>query len=300
MTEEWRPIAGYEGLYEISNLGRVKSLERIVTYTRRERNGRVNEVNQHVKEHIVKQGRRHDGYADVPLSRNGVTTLHVVHRLIAQAWIPNPNNYRTVNHIDGDPSNNSLSNLEWTNDRQNNLHAVQHFMRSQCIPVYCEETQKVYASLSQADRELELTKGSAHAYIKQYHSTSKLPYHFRLATKEEIQQSKDYANNNNDQLSYKQNIPVVINPTERSVKCLDTSQVFVSISELARKLGVSTSAVEASIRDVHCCKGYTFRYVEDLPEHEQNYLMFVRSKSKYNRGVSYWRHKDLNERMPEI
>lgn len=67
MEEEWRPVVGYEGLYEISNLGRVKSLERVVTSMQTRSNGQVHPFTYHVKEKLLKQGRRPDGYADVSL-----------------------------------------------------------------------------------------------------------------------------------------------------------------------------------------------------------------------------------------
>jgi len=142
MQEEWRPVVGYEGLYEVSNLGKIKSVDRYVYYKRKERSGEVRESKQHVPEHIVKQGRQKSGYADIPLSKNGVTTINLVHRIIAQAWIenPNPEVFSYVNHIDSDPTNNSLNNLEWTTPGQNTSHAVQHFRNPQSISVYCEET----------------------------------------------------------------------------------------------------------------------------------------------------------------
>lgn len=107
----------------------------------------------------MKQGRRQDGYSDVSLSRHGVTTLHCVHRLIAEAWIPNPNNYKYVNHIDLDKTNNSIDNLEWISETGNVVHAVQRFSNPQSIPIYCKETNQVYASMGQCDVALGLKQG---------------------------------------------------------------------------------------------------------------------------------------------
>ena len=192
MEEEWRPVKGYEGLYEVSNLGRVRSIERYVSYVS-SKCGKPFTAKYHVKEHIVKQGSRKDGYADVPLSRNGVTVQACVHRILAEAWIPNPNNYTFVNHIDMDATNNSISNLEWTSPGQNTTHAVQHYRNPQSIPIYCQETNKIYASMGQADRELGLPVGSSCDIVK---GRKKSKYHLRHATPEEIKLSMQTAYTN--------------------------------------------------------------------------------------------------------
>lgn len=184
MDEKWRPVVGYEGLYEISNLGRVKSVERDIDVT--DRYG--HSYKYHVKEKIMKQGRRHDGYADVSLSSHGVTTLHCVHRLLAEAWILNPNDYNYVNHIDLDKTNNSLDNLEWISDSGNVNHAVQRYSNPQSIAVYCKETDKVYASMGQCDKALGLKQGTTWKVI---HTNSKCDYTLSLASPEQIKDAID-------------------------------------------------------------------------------------------------------------
>lgn len=96
MNEEWRDIKGYEGLYQISNLGRVKSLGN----------------NKSKKEKILKP-RKTCGYLNVVLSKEGKRNSYQVHRLVAQSFIPNLNNYKEINHKDENKSNNCIENLEW-------------------------------------------------------------------------------------------------------------------------------------------------------------------------------------------
>jgi len=108
--EEWRDIPGYEGLYQVSNLGRVKSLARSIV--------RGNGYKQTFKERILRPGPT-NGYFTVCINRKS----EYVHRLVAITFVPNPNNLREVNHINSDRSDSRVENLEWVSTRDNALHA---------------------------------------------------------------------------------------------------------------------------------------------------------------------------------
>lgn len=161
LREVWKPIAGYEGRYEISNLGRVKSLARTSTYTRYQY--QTHEYVQSVitvPESIIKPGIHEDFYWNVPLTKDGHTKIHLLHLLLATAFIPNPNKLPCVNHIDGDKRNIRISNMEWATFSYNNIHAVRNRLRTQNIPVKCIETGLIYSSMADADRLLQMPKGS--------------------------------------------------------------------------------------------------------------------------------------------
>ena len=113
MVEIWLPVKHYEGLYEISNLGRVKSVKRY-------RSG-VNGKPVLVNERIVRQHKNSCGYMLVGLSKSGVQKQYLVHRLVAEMFIPNPNNYLEINHIDENKTNNCSRNIEWCS-RSYNKH----------------------------------------------------------------------------------------------------------------------------------------------------------------------------------
>jgi hypothetical protein len=106
MKELWKSIEGYEGLYEISDLGNVKILER------KRPNGKL------YKEKIMRANAR-GNYAEVSLYKDGKATHHLVHRLVAEAFIPNPDNLPQVNHRDENKKNNCVDNLEWCTAKYN-------------------------------------------------------------------------------------------------------------------------------------------------------------------------------------
>ena len=102
--EEWRDIKGYEGRYQVSNLGRVKSLK--------DRYGNY-------REKILNPRNSIQGYLDISLYKNGVSKRFKVHRLVAEAFISNINNYSQVNHKDENKQNNRVENLEWCTSKYN-------------------------------------------------------------------------------------------------------------------------------------------------------------------------------------
>lgn len=116
MEEIWKDIEGYEGWYQVSNLGRVRSVERYVNYKKTGLSFR--------KSRILKLKSDYYGYRSVNLSVNCKVKTYKVHRLVAQAFIPNPNNLPCINHKDENKSNNFVSNLEWCSIAYNNTYGT--------------------------------------------------------------------------------------------------------------------------------------------------------------------------------
>ena len=111
----WKPISEFDGFYEISGKGDVRSVERKIELP--------NKVKRLIKARLLKVRQNNDGYSEVRLSKGGKTYTRFIHRLVAQEFIPNPYNLPEVNHISGVKSNNAPSNLEWATHAQNVQHS---------------------------------------------------------------------------------------------------------------------------------------------------------------------------------
>lgn len=121
MEEIFLPVPDYEGIYEISNFGRVKTLEREYGYI----NKKGKQVNYKLPENFLKPYITNKGYLKVDLYKEGQRQKLYVHRLVAIAFIPNPEDKPQVNHKDGDRTNANVNNLEWMNNSENNKHAFE-------------------------------------------------------------------------------------------------------------------------------------------------------------------------------
>ena len=158
-NEIWKDIKGYEGLYQVSNMGRVKSLERTVSG----KNGRKFPI----KELILKPQTNDCGYLRVYLCNSRGKKKFSVHRLVCEAFHENPENKPCVNHIDEDKTNNTASNLEWCTHKENNNQGTRlaRIAKTQSKPVGQYTTNgkliKVWQSASEAQRQL----GFAQSYI---------------------------------------------------------------------------------------------------------------------------------------
>lgn len=136
-NEIWKPVQGFEGLYEVSNYGRVKSI------------GSYNTC----KRGILKPMTDSDGYLHIRMYNSGVSKDVSIHRLVAIAFIPNPNNYKYVNHKDENVKNNNVSNLEWCTNSYNLIYS-----RGKKIAQYSKEGEliKTFNCIADASKEYNI------------------------------------------------------------------------------------------------------------------------------------------------
>ena len=155
MVEKWKDIVGYEGRYKASNIGNVISLNYLHTGKQKE----------------LKQAVLTSGYCAVNLCKNGKSKLYSVHRLVATAFLPNPNKYKEVNHINENTKDNRVENLEWCDRLYNanygtlktrfrNIRAKNH-----CKPIYQYTMYKNFIAEYQSAREITRKFGFDNCYI---------------------------------------------------------------------------------------------------------------------------------------
>ena len=116
--EIWKDIKGYEGMYQVSTQGNLKSLDRIVNHPK--------SIKLTLKGGVIKSSVNGSGYKIVQLNKNGKGVIYLVHRLVSGAYLNNPDNKPQVNHIDGNKANNLLENLEWVTRSENMIHAYEN------------------------------------------------------------------------------------------------------------------------------------------------------------------------------
>ena len=151
--EEWRDVVGYEGLYEISNFGRVKSLNYRKTG----------------EEGLLSPQPTSRDYLQVGLSKNGKRKIYSIHRLVAIAFIPNPNDYPEVNHKDEDKSNNCVDNLEWCTSKYNANYGTRSKRQSEnhadfsgdkhprATKIKCVTTGEVFTTIKEASEKYNIS-----------------------------------------------------------------------------------------------------------------------------------------------
>ena len=155
----WKAVNGYEGLYEVSNNGQVRSLD---IYTpcfngaMQLRKGRIKPIYENNR-----------GYQLVSLCHKGKTERFLLHRIVANAFIPNPENKTQVNHIDGNIKNNNAANLEWVSDNENKMHSsvviggTQRPKRPVLVKQINSGRELLFGGLREAERALSLEHKSA-------------------------------------------------------------------------------------------------------------------------------------------
>ena len=154
MMEEWRVVPGYEGLYEVSNIGNVRNVRR---------------------NKLLRLQKTNNGYIRVVLSKNGIKTGFQVHRLIAQAFLPNPDNLPQINHKDEDKTNNNVTNLEWCDAKYNNNYGSRKDKARETLIKngYCTGLSKEEYMKEYREKNREKIREKQRGYMRKYYENNK-------------------------------------------------------------------------------------------------------------------------------
>ena len=164
MKEIWKDIKGYEGYYQISNFGRVKSLDRYVATTGNPSGKRL--IKGKLKKPTERIGKNGNGYYHINLDKNNNSKLFTIHKLVAETFIPNPDNLPCINHKDENKHNNHVDNLEWCTIAYNNIYgtARERAGSKMRIKVLKFDLQgnllRQYDGLGMASKEENISKGN--------------------------------------------------------------------------------------------------------------------------------------------
>lgn len=248
--EVWKDVIGYEGLYQVSNLGRVKHLPGIVE----DKNGVKKFVREKIKSHTISE----DGYHSVSLYKNNVVEYFMVHRLVLSIFKPSRlQSELEVNHKDGNKDNNSLSNLEWVTGSENiqkgvelgttNRRSVEFYKRmgSSGRKVINILDNKEFETMTEAAKYYNVSVDVVSKSCKENRCIKGLQFHqVGSIMKGRVHKLVDPKSKGSHQ--------------PRPVKCLETDQTFESRIQASKALGISTSSIVDSLRDGRTHAGYTF------------------------------------------
>lgn len=173
-NEVWRPVKGYEGLYEVSNKGNVRSLDRYVT------NGKGYCLLKGKPKKVYPNSK---GYLITNLSKNNKVKQHYLHRLVADAFIPNPNDLPCIDHINTVKDDNKVENLKWCSckENMNNPLTKEHLTCRNTKPVYYidEQGKKIsFKSIGEAERRIGCSHSTIAIALKENRPAYGLQFYF--------------------------------------------------------------------------------------------------------------------------
>lgn len=257
----WKDIPGWEGFYQVSDDGQIRSLDRTIIR---------NKVGMRIRGKLLSTSSDSRGYLSVGLYRSNRCYNYLVHRLVLLTFDPVPNSDNLqCNHKNGDKQDNRLCNLEWATPKQNQQHAIAFKLRkgmslaqmehmtlasskARSMKVRCIDTGTIYSSVAEASKDLGISTSCIYESIRD----GKVHNRYRFERLSRPKKLVDIVPVDQHASARKQSCPVI---------CVETGQIFTSRGEAARVLNISESSVYDSLRDGRPHSGYTFQnHIESL------------------------------------
>lgn len=261
--EIWKPIPGYEGYYEASSEGQIRSVDRLVhhggySYSRKGR---------------IRKPFNTRGYNSVALNKDKIETTYQVHRLVAMTFIPNPEDKPCVNHIDGNKTNNSVSNLEWVTYSENSKHAIRTGLVDlettrengrkaidvTGIRVMCEDTGEVFESVISACRRIhsECVVANIHSNKRSHKGKGWL---FTIISEEYYQAHKDDMLDEKECNRIHQEIKDRVGHVGKAIPiyCVERDIHYPSVAAAARDNDMDKETINLAMKERRKAKGLTF------------------------------------------
>lgn len=156
LNETWKDIPEYEGYYQASTLGKIRSVARLIS-----QKGHKNDYIRTMKGKTIQPRLQNSNYQLVWLSKNGEINPLLVHRIIAAAFIENLNCHPCINHKNGIKTDNRIENLEWCSYSENIKHSHTLLGRKEITkPIFCVELHRAFKSQTEASKELNINRGA--------------------------------------------------------------------------------------------------------------------------------------------
>lgn len=253
LKEVWKDISEYVGYYQVSNFGNVRSVDRVIT----DCNGKT--YFKHGKN--MKFGNNGVGYMFVALCKFGKYKLVTVHRLVATAFIPNPDNLPVINHIDGNKLNNNVDNLEWCTTKENIHHAI----RSGLVGKVSKESRKHAGEINsykQGKRVLCTTTGEVFQSMKIASTTLNIPL---SCVSRSVYRNRPYCGYKFELLdASKQYKPIDSGVDLRTIKkkiyCITTGKLYDSADDASIDCHLHRDTIRRSAKNNKRVGNYIFTY----------------------------------------
>ena len=252
--ELWVDIYEYEGLYQVSNMGRVRSCARIAKTKRGYRRYR---------EKILSGSK--NSYVTMTLFKDGVGTNFLLHRLVAHAFIPNPKGLPEVNHKDNNPMNNVWTNLEWVSSAENTEYRILYGKKSKSYrrKVTCLETGEEFPSISKAGASVSASTQQVIDSIKAKHCCKGFTFVYSDDIPEDVESYLAEAHRSYQKYHYRPSMP-----NSKKIREVETGRIFDSIMAASREYGCDSGTIVNRIKAAKPFNGITLEFVD--PNNEES------------------------------